>query len=51
VLSGFLISKIIAADLQAGNFSIAKFYERRIRRIIPALVFVCLISTAPAPII
>jgi peptidoglycan/LPS O-acetylase OafA/YrhL len=32
VLSGFLITQIIAADLRAGRFSLANFYERRIRR-------------------
>ncbi len=40
VISGFLISRLIAAELQAGNFSLTAFYERRVRRIIPALFFV-----------
>lgn len=48
VLSGFLITQIIAADLRAGRFSLANFYERRIRRIVPALVFVCAFSTVAA---
>lgn len=51
VLSGFLISQIIAADLRADNFSLLNFYERRIRRIIPALVFVCACSTAVAVVV
>lgn len=51
MLSGFLISQIIAGDLDAGKFSIAKFYERRIRRIVPALVFVCAICTVAAAVI
>lgn len=45
VISGFLITSIIIAELQAGNFSIAGFYERRARRILPALsavVAVCI---------
>ena len=37
VVSGFLISGIIWRDLEAGAFSFAGFYERRIRRIYPAL--------------
>ena len=37
VISGFLITSIILKDIQAGNFSVARFYERRIRRIFPAL--------------
>jgi peptidoglycan/LPS O-acetylase OafA/YrhL len=48
VLSGFLISQIIVEDLRAGRFSIANFYERRIRRIVPALVFVGACSTVAA---
>ena len=37
VISGFLITSIILRDLDQGAFSILKFYERRIRRIAPAL--------------
>ncbi len=37
VISGYLITSILIADLQAGNFSILRFYERRARRILPAL--------------
>ena len=37
VISGFLITSIILKDIHAGQFSIARFYERRIRRIFPAL--------------
>ncbi|WP_045835243.1 acyltransferase family protein [Hyphomicrobium sp. 99] len=48
VLSGFLITSIIAAELEAGTFSIANFYDRRVRRIVPALVFVCACTTALA---
>jgi peptidoglycan/LPS O-acetylase OafA/YrhL len=48
VLSGFLITRLIAAELRRGDFSIARFYERRVRRIVPAFVFVCVCSTAVA---
>ena len=37
VISGFLITSIILKEIRAGKFSIARFYERRIRRIFPAL--------------
>lgn len=37
VISGFLITKIIADEIVQGRFSIANFYERRVRRIFPAL--------------
>ncbi|MDO9150113.1 MAG: acyltransferase family protein [Methylotenera sp.] len=43
VISGFLITTIILSEIQAGNFSIANFYERRVRRILPALFFVMLV--------
>ena len=38
VLSGFLITTIIWNELEADRFSIRKFYERRVRRIMPALI-------------
>lgn len=44
VISGYLITTIILTDLHKGQFSIAKFYERRARRILPALFFVMFIS-------
>ena len=37
VISGFLISSLILQELAAGTFSLASFWERRIRRILPAL--------------
>lgn len=44
VISGYLITSIIQADLEEGSFSIAKFYERRARRILPALFVVMAVS-------
>lgn len=38
VISGFLITSIIARDMREGRFSLLAFYERRARRILPALV-------------
>lgn len=37
VISGFLITSLIFGELRAGKFSILRFYERRARRIFPAL--------------
>jgi peptidoglycan/LPS O-acetylase OafA/YrhL len=42
VISGFLITGILLRELQNGSFSFAAFWERRIRRIIPAMVPVLL---------
>jgi peptidoglycan/LPS O-acetylase OafA/YrhL len=42
VISGFLISSLILKDLTDGTFSLTAFWERRIRRILPALVTVVL---------
>ena len=44
VLSGFLITSIIAEEAVIGRFSIARFYEQRARRILPALFFVMLVT-------
>ncbi len=38
VISGFLITSLIVKDLDAGKFSLSTFYERRARRIVPALL-------------
>lgn len=42
VISGFLITTILYRELQQGTFSIIGFYDRRIRRIFPALFTVIL---------
>ncbi len=42
VISGYLITSIIISELEQGKFSILRFYERRARRILPALFFVML---------
>ena len=45
VISGYLITSIILKELLiTGLFSFKHFYERRIRRILPALLFVMLVS-------
>ena len=40
VISGFLITGIVLRELRDGTFSLARFYERRARRILPALLVV-----------
>jgi peptidoglycan/LPS O-acetylase OafA/YrhL len=42
VISGYLITSIIVAEQEAGTFTLLNFYERRARRILPALFFVML---------
>ena len=45
VISGYLITSIILKELSIkGSFSFKYFYERRIRRILPVLLFVILVS-------
>lgn len=44
-ISGYLITSIIVSDLDVNKFSLTSFYQRRARRILPALFFV-LICTA-----
>ncbi|MHB9878522.1 acyltransferase family protein [Pacificimonas sp. ICDLI1SI03] len=39
-MSGYLITSILARDLDRGNFSFIDFYGRRLKRIIPALIVV-----------
>lgn len=48
VISGYLITKIIAREMMEGRFSFAAFYERRIRRILPALFFVSAVTSLAA---
>ncbi|MFN4113030.1 MAG: acyltransferase family protein [Sphingomonadaceae bacterium] len=50
VISGYLITKIIAAETAQNRFSIWRFYERRIRRIIPALAVMVLAVMAASAI-
>jgi peptidoglycan/LPS O-acetylase OafA/YrhL len=38
VISGFLIAHIIHSEAEAGLFSLVGLYERRVRRILPALI-------------
>ena len=43
VISGFLITSLIAGDLDAGTFTLRSFWDRRIRRIWPLSLFLMLV--------
>lgn len=45
VISGYLITSIILTEKQSGAFTLLGFYIRRIRRILPALYFVLVVSS------
>jgi len=48
VISGYLITALIHAEMQTGEYSLAGFYERRVRRILPALFAVLSASAVAA---
>ncbi len=51
VISGYLITGILHGDLQRGAFSIARFYERRVRRIFPALYITIVLTLVGATVL
>lgn len=48
VISGYLITAIIAGELAAGRFSLRQFWQRRIRRIVPALAVMLWVTAIAA---
>lgn len=48
VISGFLITQILLNDIESSQFSIASFYERRAKRLLPALFVMLLLTSAAA---
>ena len=49
VISGYLITSLLAEDLRNERFSLISFYERRMRRIFPALftvLFICIVASS-----
>jgi peptidoglycan/LPS O-acetylase OafA/YrhL len=51
VISGYLMATVIGRGLDGANFSLADFYERRIRRIFPALFVVLFLCSAAALVV
>jgi peptidoglycan/LPS O-acetylase OafA/YrhL len=48
VISGYLITGILTSEMAAGNFTLTAFYERRLRRLLPALYAMVALTTLPA---
>jgi peptidoglycan/LPS O-acetylase OafA/YrhL len=48
VISGYLITGIIQSEVQGGRFSFARFYERRVRRLLPALYAMVALTAIPS---
>ena len=48
VISGYLITSLIVEDMRAGKFSLSAFWERRVRRIVPAMMAMILFSLIAA---
>lgn len=46
VISGFLITSLIIKDLETDKFSLSNFWERRARRILPAMVVMVVVTLA-----
>lgn len=51
VISGFLITRFIAAEMQAGSFSLQRFFVRRARRLLPAAMVCFVVVTALAGVV
>ena len=45
MISGYLITQLLTGELAAGRFSLGGFYERRVRRIFPALFAMLFVAT------
>jgi peptidoglycan/LPS O-acetylase OafA/YrhL len=48
VISGYLITGIIQSEVASGTFSFARFYERRVRRLLPALYVMVALTAIPS---
>lgn len=43
VISGYLITSVVVSELESGSFKLGEFYERRARRILPALLLIAVL--------
>ena len=48
VISGYLITGIIQQEMKDGSFSLTRFYERRVRRLLPALYVMVALTAIPS---
>src|SRR5258706_1905027 len=48
VISGYLITRIVQSEVQSDPFSFARFYERRVRRLLPALYSMVALMAIPS---
>jgi peptidoglycan/LPS O-acetylase OafA/YrhL len=48
VISGYLITGIIQSEVESGSFSFVSFYERRLRRLLPALYAMLALMAVPS---
>jgi peptidoglycan/LPS O-acetylase OafA/YrhL len=51
VVSGYLITRLIAPEIRSGSFSLLEFYARRARRLLPALSLVLVASAVAACVV
>ncbi len=51
VISGYLITGLILSDIAGRRFSLLHFYQRRIKRIVPALLVVYVVSAVLATLL
>jgi peptidoglycan/LPS O-acetylase OafA/YrhL len=49
VISGYLITRVVATGIERGDFSLREFYFRRAKRLLPAALVILACSTALAP--
>lgn len=51
VISGYLITKILTGDIENGNFSMYRFWLRRVKRLLPLLLTVILVTLIISPLL